>query len=220
MTGPPYPHPDPAPGSTGIGDFIIGVSPIGTIAAFDVWATVLSQYANSPRLTAMIVSFNEAMDQTANFDNLYDFIWNITTATGYGLDVWGRIVGVARTLTLPSGVDYLGFGEAGSSWTGFGQGGFYSGGGISPNLVLSDADYRVLILAKAAGNISDGSIPALNAILMRLFPNRGDAYVVDGLDMSLTYTFTFPLAPVELAIIQQSGVLPNPAGVVVNISSP
>jgi hypothetical protein len=35
--------------------------------------------------------------------------------------------------------------------------------------------------------------------------------------MSLTYTFEFSLTPAELAIIELSGVLPNPAGVVINI---
>jgi hypothetical protein len=82
---------------------------------FNYWQTILSQYANSPRLTGMIEAFNAAWDQTQNFDNLYDLIWNVLTAQGYGLDVWGRIVGVTRVLSLPSSATYLGFDEAGSS---------------------------------------------------------------------------------------------------------
>lgn len=164
----------------------------------------------------MLTSFNDAMDQTENFDNLYDMIWNIKTAVGYGLDVLGRIVNVSRTVKFPAGLVDIGFNEA-NSWTGFGQGGFYSGGGVSNNFVLLDPDYRTLIYAKAAGNISDGSIQAINQILLTLFPNRGTAYVADNQNMSLTYTFKFPLNPVELAIVQLSGVLPNPAGVAVNV---
>jgi hypothetical protein len=219
MSGPPYPRYAPgfAPGSNGIGQFQIGVSPIGVISPFDEWATVMSQYANSPILTAMIESFNAAMDQTVNVENLYDLIWNVLTAQGYGLDVWGRIVGVSRTLTFPGGTAYIGFEEAGGSWTGFGQGGFFSGGSATTNFNLSDADFRKLILAKAAGNISNGSIPSVNAILLRLFPLRGACYVADGQNMSLTYTFQFPLSPVELAIVQQSGVLPSPVGIITNI---
>lgn len=218
MSGPPYPRYAPGftPGSNSIGRFQIGVSPIGTLSPFDQWATILTQYANSPRIAAMVNSFNAAMDQTINFENLYDWIWNIATARGYGLDVWGRIVGVSRTLKFPGGSTYLGFNEPGG-WTGFGQGGFYSGGGTTDNVNLSDQDFRKLILAKAAGNICDGSIPAINKILLRLFPLRGACFVEDGLDMSLTYRFQFPLTPVELAIVQQSNVLPNPAGVVINI---
>lgn len=216
MSGPPYPR-AAAAGSNAIGTFAIGVSPIGTISPFDPWATIISQYANSPTLDALIISFNDAVDQTRNMDNFHDLIWNVATAQGYGLDIWGRIVGVGRTLRFPSAVGQFGFEEAGS-WTGFGQGGFYSGGGTTSNFVLTDADFRTLIYAKAAGNISDGSIPAVNKILMSLFPNRGPCYVVDNKDMTLTYRFEFALNPVELAIVQQSGVLPNPAGVAINIS--
>lgn len=217
MSGPPYPR--PAPGSAnGIGQFQIGISPIGVQPAFDAWTTVISQYANSPILTDMIVSFNAAIDPTENIQTLYDMVWNVLTAQGYGLDVWGRIVGLVsgRTLFIPGSADYLGFDEA-SSWSGFNQGGFFSGERTTENYVLADADFRRLILAKAAGNISDGAIPSVNAILMNLFPLRGNAYVVDNQDMSLTYKFEFPLTPVELAIVQQADVLPNPAGVVINI---
>lgn len=217
-TGAPYPRYAPgfAPGSNAIGTFQIGISPIGEISPFDEWATILMQYANSPVLIGMIESFNAAMDQTQNIQNLYDMIWNVATAQGYGLDVWGRIVGVSRVLHFPGNVNYLGFNEA-SSWTGFNQGGFYSGVTTTTNFLLSDADFRTLIYAKAAGNISDGSIISVNKILLTLFPLRGNCFVVDNQDMSLTYRFEFPLSPVELAIIQQSNVLPNPCGVVINI---
>lgn len=218
MSGPPYPNPTFAPGSNGIGSFAIGISPIGTIPSFNPWTTIIAQYANSPTITSMILAFNDAMDMTLPFDNFYDMIWNIQTAVGYGLEVWGRIVGVQRTIKIPGNVPLLGFEEAGGSWTGFNQGGFYSGEAITQNYVLTDADFRTLILAKAAGNISDGSIPAVNQILLTLFPNRGACYVVDGQDMSLTYTFQFQLTPPELAIVSQLNVLPNATGVIINIA--
>jgi hypothetical protein len=218
VTGPPYPHPNPKPGSNAIGTFAIGVSPIGTIPTFDVWTTIIAQYANSPALTSMIESFNAAADLTQTLDSFYDLVWNVTTAQGYGLDVWGRIVGVSRTVPVPGGtLSFFGFNEA-ASWTGFGQGGFFSGGTLVSTVVLSDADFRLLILAKASSNICDGSIPAINAILMGLFPSRGDAYVRDDGGMHLTYVFNFGLNPIEVAIISEAGVLPSPAGVVVSIS--
>jgi hypothetical protein len=218
MSGPPYPNPTFGPGANGIGSFAIGISTIGTIPTFNPWTTIIAQYANSPRLTAMILSFNTAMDMTKPLEDFYDMIWNIQTAVGYGLDVWGRIVGVQRAIQIPGNVSLFGFGEAGSSWTGFNQGGFYSGESISQNYILSDADFRTLILAKAAGNISDGSIPAVNKILLTLFPNRGACYVADGLNMSLTYTFLFQLTAPELAIVSQLNVLPNAVGVIINVS--
>lgn len=217
MSGPPYPNPTYAPGSNGIGSFAIGISPIGTIPTFNPWTTIIAQYANSPIITSMIESFNAAMDLTKSLDDFYDMIWNIQTAVGYGLDVWGRIVGVQRAIQIPGNVSLFGFGEAGNSWTGFNQGGFFSGQSISQNYVLSDSDFRKLILAKAAGNISDGSIPAVNQILLTLFPGRGVCYVVDGQNMTLTYTFKFALTAPELAIVSQLNVLPNAAGVTINV---
>lgn len=160
------------------------------------------------------------MDQTQNLDNFFDFIWNVLTAQGYGLDTWGRIVGVTRNLLVPGSSTFLGFQESGNDWTGFGQGGLYGGQAVTDNVTLIDAQFRPLVLAKAASNVCDGSIHAINSILLALFAGRGQAYVADNQNMSLTYTFSFPLTALDTAVVRTSGVLPNPAGVVVNISAP
>ena len=240
MTGPTYPPP-PGAGSNAIGRFQIGVSPVGDIPPFNVWQTIISQYANSPILTSIILAFDAALDQTQNLDALFDNVWNVDTANGLGLDIWGRIVGVNRTLEVTAG-NWFGFAEASPGADTFGQGAFYSGAALTSNYDLSDQAYRQLIFAKAAANITDGSIPAINRILMNLFPNRGNAYVTEGTQiapyfgfaestnangfgqapffdgetistMTMTYTFQFQLTPVELAIVQNSGVLPKPVGV-------
>lgn len=245
MTGPEYP-PGPLPGSNAIGSFTIGISPIGTIEAFQVWKTIIAQYANSPILTQLIENLDAYLDQTANLDSFFDLIFNVATAQGYGLDVWGRIVGVSRVLHVQTGGDSLGFSEASPGAAPFGQGSFYSGASLTSNYALADDPYRLLIYAKAAANITNGSIPAINRILMGLFPNRGNCYVTDGSPpvdafgfeearnlggfgqspfysgaplptMVMTYTFNFALTPVELAIVQQSGALPKPTGVLATV---
>lgn len=207
----------PRPGSNAIGLFVIGISPIGTIQPFDYLDTVISQYANSPIITQLIANFDSYVDQTQNLDNFIDFMRDISTAQGYGLDVWGIVVGVTRTLHLVGNQKFFGFEEATTiSADPFGPGGqspFYSGTQLTSNFELSDNAFRVLILAKALANLSDGSIKSINQILLDLFPNRGNAFVTDGNDMTMTYTFQFILTPVELAIVEQSGVLPKPVGV-------
>lgn len=215
FTGPPYP-PGPAPGSNQIGEFQIGVSPVGTIAPFDPWQTVIIQYANSPILDGLITSFNAAIDQTLNFDNFYDNQWNIDTAIGYGLDVIGRIVGVTRTIVIPGGITYFGFFEAGAR--GFGQAPFFSGEPVTTSFNLSDTDYRRLLNAKMLSNICDGSIPSINSILLTLFQGRGNSYVVDNQNMSMVYAFDFLLTQIDLAIINQVGILPTPCGVISSVS--
>lgn len=207
----------PRPGSNAIGSFIIGVSPIGTIIPFDYWDTIASQYANSATITALIGNMDAYIDQTANLDLFYDNIFNVATAQGYGLDVWGNIVNVSRILDVPQGANYFGFDEAEPGSNPFNTQAFFSGQQLTNNFILSDSSYRVLIYAKALANICDGSIPAMNQILLRLFPNRGNCFVTDGLDMTMAYTFQFVLTQVELAIVAQSGALPKPTGVALSI---
>lgn len=218
MSGPPYPHPNPVPGSNAIGRFVIGVSPIGTITPFDVWQTIITQYANSPILSRLCTDFAQYLDPIANFDAFFDTIWNVDTAIGYGLDVWGRIVGVQRVLKIPSGGRYLGFEEAGGATVDpFGQSPFFFGNPLTDNFYLADDAFRILIFAKALSNISDGSIKSINQLLLNLFPGRGNCYVVDNLDMTMTYMFKFILTPVEAAIVEQTGVLPKPTGVLADV---
>lgn len=210
MSGPVYPAP-PEAGSNGIGLFAIGVSQIGDIPAFNYWETVTSRYANSAAITAIVGSAWAATDQTINLQLLYDDIWNIATCNDYGLAVWGRIVGVGNVIPYTAAPPSFGFHEGGGLT--FGEGAFSAGSTITTNYTLGTEAYRTLILAKAAANITNCSIASINSILQLLFPNRGNAYVVDGENMTMTYTFNFTLTPTEIAIVEQSGVLPVPTGV-------
>lgn len=197
-----------------MGQFVIGVSPMGDISPFDLWTTIISQYANSTVLIQLIQNLDAYIDPIANFDNFFDLIWNIDTAVGPGLDIWGRIVDVDRTLNVAP-TNYFGFEQEGVPADTFGPGGkspFFTGQTTTDNFNLTDSAYRVLLFAKALANICDGSIPAINQILMNLFPNRGNCYVTDGNDMTMTYTFSFGLSPVEASIVG-SGILPKPTGV-------
>ena len=219
VSGPPYPHPSPAPGSNAIGSFAVGISPVGDIPTFDVWNTVLSQYANSPVITGIITAFNAAMDQTQNVDSFYDLMFNVLTAVGYGLDSWGRIVNVSRTVPVVAagGAPTFGFNEPGGDWVGFGQAPFFSGAALLNNVTLTDVQFRPVVLAKIATNVWDGSIAGFNKILLGLFQGRGTPWVIDNGNMSITLNFPFALTALDTAIITSSGCLPQPTGVVVNI---
>ena len=211
MTGPAYPQ--ESSDSNAIGNFIIGVSTIGDIPTFNVWKTIIAQYANSAILTRLIENMDAYLDPTINFQNFFDQVFNVDTAIGHGLDVWGRIVGVSRVLSVPSSDEYLGFEEALPGSEPFNQAPFFSGQQVTNNFILTDNAYRTLIFVKALANICDGSIPAINQILLNLFPNRGNCFVVDNLDMTMAYKFEFVLSALELAIIAQSGALPKSTGV-------
>ena len=197
----------------GIGLFAIGISPIGTRPPLNVWDTVLSQFANSPTLTQLIANMEGYLEPTGNIDAFFDNIWNIDTAQGYGLDVWGRIVGVTRVLQVQT-TQFFGYEEALPGSQPYGQAPFFVGETLTSNYSLADDSFRTLIFAKALANITDGSVPSINQILLNLFPGRGNCYVTDGENMTMTFTFDFPLSSAELAIVGQSGVLPVPSGII------
>jgi hypothetical protein len=175
--------------------------------------TIQSEYANSPTICTLIQNMNEYIDPRADIDNFYNIVWNVETAVGFGLDIWGRIVGISRQLTIPGTSEYFGFNE-GTGFYPFGQAPFYSG--VPPatqTYTLSDDAYRTLILVKAMSNIFLSTAPAINQILQNLFSDSGRCYVNDLGGMKLRYTFEFLLTPYQFAIITQSGALPKPAAV-------
>ena len=211
------------PGSNAIGFFEIGVSPIGSIPVFDPWQTIISQYANSPILDALVTSFFAAADPTELFDEFFDNMLNILTAVGYGLDVWGRILGINRVVQLPGTQKYFGFEQQLPSVDTFGPQGaapFYSGESTTTNYALTDAAFLALLLAKAAYNITSGTITAINALMMSLFGTSGTCYCEDFGGMSMAYKFNFVLSPVQEAIVFQTGVMPKPCGVAAIVVTP
>lgn len=210
------PTENPVFAGNGIGDFIIGWSPVGTRPPLNIINTVASEYANSPTLMQLIWNTFNYFEPAGLIDDWFDNIWNIVTAQGYGLDVWGRIVGVSRILEVAN-AGYFGFEEALPTSLEWNQGIFYSGTQINNNFLLSDDSFRILILAKAMANICNGSAPQINQILLTMFPQRGNCYVQDNGNMTMDYVFDFQLSSVEISIVEQSGVLPNPSGMVVTI---
>lgn len=191
--------------------------------------TLLSQYCDAPTITGLLDSFNSAVDPTVDIANFYLNIWDVYTAVGNGLDIWGAIVNVPRYLQIPSSPNYLGFEEAylaPYASTGpqpFDQAPFFTTIASTDTYALSDTVYRQLILIKAAVNIGNLSVPQINALLQKFFGTSiegspaGIAYVIDNLDQSFTYNFDFVPSAVQLAIVQNSGVFPRPAGVAVTV---
>ena len=145
--------------------------------------TKISQYGNSPAILSLIDSFNSAVEPYADIDNFYVWVWDVSTAQGFGLDIWGRIVGVSRTIPT------------------------------NPATVLTDAQFLQLILLKSLANISRDTSYAINTLLLEWMAGRGRTYVNDLGNMEIRYMFEFPLEQFEIDIITQSGIFLRPAGV-------
>jgi hypothetical protein len=150
---------------------------------------IQSQYSASRRLLAMTGSFQDVLDPTVDIDLFYKRIFNILTAEGYGLDNWGRILGIARVI---------------------------SDEGVS--LTLEDEMYRLLLLYKAMANISDATAAGLNRLLGVLIatgvgglPAR--AYVLEIAPMVIRWVFEDFMSPIQLAVFNAAGTLARGAGV-------
>lgn len=178
----------------------------------DVEQTIISQYGTSATIRQLIDGMNAHIDPAADIEAFYDYVWNVETAQGFGLDVWGRIVNISRELRLLDDDSNFGFNEQEEAEP-FDDGTFYVGESTSSVFKLADDAYRKLILVKALANISATNAPSLNRLLQNLFDGRGVCYVNNLGNMQFRYTFEFDLLPYEWAIITQSGALPTPAGV-------
>ena len=133
--------------------------------------TIISQYAQSPTINRLIDNVNAYLDPQIDIDNFLLNIWDIQTANGAGLDIWGKIVGVGRILKIPSLENVVGFSQqTDDNITPFNDGVFYIQGIDQYNtLSLLDEPYRKLIMIKALSNISRSTPQAINYILTQLF---------------------------------------------------
>ena len=160
--------------------------------------TILSQYACSTSLLTIIEAWNQCLDPVGLINNWYSWLWNIDTARGYGLDVWGRIVGATRNLTIPGyGICY--------------------GVEESETLSLTDDEFRSVILGAASSNIWDGSTEGAAQTVNRTLPSGGWTIIDDHYDetISLIIGGTSVPAYAQAAIISDV-VNIRPAGVGIN----
>ena len=70
---------------------------------------IYHQYAHSPKLVGLIDGLAEGLSPQNSLKAFYDNVFNINSASGGGLDVWGDIFNIKRslTLTLPNKSNYV-----------------------------------------------------------------------------------------------------------------
>ena len=178
--------------------------------------TIISQYAQSPTIVQLIDNVNQWISPDVDFYNFTNWIWNIDTARGFGLDILGRILGITRRFFVIQPDTYFGFDENSSDYQPFNQAPFYNGANDSDAVILNDDNYRRVLLTKAFFNINPISALTINQALTMLFLGRGKCYVIDNQDMTVTYTFEFVLSLLDKAILRD--LMPTIAGVETAIS--
>lgn len=117
---------------------------------------IINQLRDSSNYVEMIRLMAEDFD---DISDLYDYIGNITVynATGKWLDLIGNIVGVSRQINVIIISTWFGFNDQ-PNVAGFGQAPMYDGSvPLTGSSMLTDGDYRRVILAKVAKNFGDVS---------------------------------------------------------------
>lgn len=145
----------------------------------DTQEYIQSQYGNSPTIKKLLWAFRGHIRPEVDIQEFYKNIMDIDTATGKGLDIWGRIVGVDRNIYIDdSYVDYplFGFKGGGKNANPFNQGVFYDPANVISGdrvlVTLDDGNYRRLILFKALANISTADMATINQLSAKLYEDE------------------------------------------------
>lgn len=176
--------------------------------------TIQSQYSASPTIRALAESARIHIAPDADMELFYKQIFDIGTAQGAGLDIWGRILGMGRDVDVTDLSDFFGF--YGSDNQPFDQAPFWNGLNQPTGVyTLSDEAYRQLLLWKAMANISAADAASLNRLLQGLFPGKNVVIYETGV-MAIELILYFPLEPWERTILKNYGLIAKGAGVELN----
>lgn len=159
-------------------------------AKSDACDSIQSQYAASSNINAVVAGFARLIDPYTDIQAFYDELFNIMSARGVGLDVWGDILQISRVIRINE----------------------------TTSLTLDDDHYRALLLYKALANISSSDVATLNRLLQTLMETGidvfdGHAYVLETGPMKIRWVFEYFLNELQLAIFRTAGTLARGAGV-------
>lgn len=153
--------------------------------------SIMSQYSDSPIIKSLIQGYNRLIDPYEPILEFYNKMFFIKTAEGVGLDRWGDILQISRTIT---------------------------GDNLEYGITLTDEQYRSLLMYKALANISAADIDSLNTLLNTLIDTgiggfSMPAVVIEAGVMSIRWVFLDFLDDVQLAIFNYAGRYAKGAGV-------
>lgn len=172
--------------------------------------TIFSQYANSLRILKIISELNDAIDPQYYIDDFYEYVYRLSTAKGFALDIWAIKVGVSRSAPMsdPNSKKF-GYNPAYEPFNTYPFSG--SGSGFS-SYQLPDSLLRELIIIKASTNIIYATAININKLLLMIFDGRRAYYNITG-HMTAEYVFEFTLSPFERMMVYTLKMLPQPCGV-------
>ncbi len=174
--------------------------------------SILWQYEEAPNLRGILDAKKTwyVNNQTDFWNNWIINVFDLRTANAFGLGVWSIILGQSlySNYPVPSGIPFFGFGADNQNF------GVYNFGSLTGgNNVYSTEVARLLLRIRYFQLTSSGTVPETNRMLSYLFSDYGHAYLVDNHDMTQTYNMLFVIPAEMLYMLNQTDVLPRPAGV-------
>lgn len=164
---------------------------------------LISQYANSERILKLANGIRTMLSNAKLIKDWYNIVYNLKTATGWGLDIWGKILNQGRSFTYvnqSSGVE-----------TNYYLQGELTVDGTTFTAKEVEEVYRKVLFMKVISLISNSTDRTLNELLQFYFNGRR-VYVIQYGTMKLRYVFEVPVNKLEKSIFT-SGLLPKPTGV-------
>lgn len=163
---------------------------------------MLSQYANSPKYVTLYNGLNDLFNNASTIEDWFNVVYNLNTAEGFGLDIWGKILNQGRQFS---------YNDNGTTVNVY-LGGEQTIDGITYDAQFMEERYRDVLFLKALSNISNCTIASMNNLLQFYYKNRGGVYVLEYNPMEIRYVFEFYVSNLEKAIFT-TGIMPKPTGV-------
>jgi uncharacterized protein DUF2612 len=202
----------------------------------DLIQALLWQYNEATRLQLLLTQKNfwYSINHQIFWMDWYTNVFDLRTANLFGLAVWSYILSIplfVESTPDPFGKPVWGmntFVEATAFNVGWGYN-FENGNFTTArsSISLSTEEQRLVLrlryyqlVSRGATGSNQTSVAGTNEFLSILFadypkidPDFGVMYVLDGLDMTITYVFNFSLSESLRDVLTHYDVLPRPAGV-------
>lgn len=157
----------------------------------DLSKVILWQYDNTTNFKGLVDKEQEFMDEnvTQFWQNFNRNIFNLATCNTFGLELWGKLLNVARPTYIDHGVEYE----------------------------YNNDQYRLVLQSRIYVLTFDGSAKALNTFFSMLLPEY-PVIITDNYDMTVDISF-YEEPPAELKIVlSDEDFLPRPSGVQYNMN--
>jgi hypothetical protein len=174
----------------------------------------------APNITALLEGKQAWYEQnhTQFWNDWCTNVFNIDTATEFGLSVWALILGMPLTLIVqPNQGPQWGFGVKGTNnhRFNFNNGNF---GTAQSGVGLTLDQKRILLKLRYYQLTSRCTVPEMNRRIKAILGQFGNVYVLDANNMQfVTFVFGFQPNSALQFILENFDVLPRPAGVGVRI---